>query len=1165
LRRPTTPIATAIALGFLALAPASACAAAPAISHTTTSQVTTTSATLEAEVDPEGKATQFHFEYGLGDCASNPCTSTPEEKLEKGEAPVPVQAQIEGLTPGTTYHFRAVAKNGKTPADVTAGPDTTFTTFANPPVFGPCPNDAFRTGQYAPLGDPSAKLPDCRAYEQASPIEKNGQDVRGTLDLARASLGGDAVTFSTTNGIPGGQGGQELPTYLSSRGSGNWSTQGILPPQSVGGEAAILGWTPSFSQFFSVANRFLEGGGSALLSRSSADQSLTTIAPYTAGLSPSFIATLADGSEVLFESKAKLPGTEAIEGNSNVYLWDRANETTYLVDVLNDGQAPPAGAFAGFGVYNQDNHALSSDGSSVYFTAAGTGQLYVRRNPTEPQSAVVVNSNGEEECTEAAKGCTVRVSASEKTNGTGPGKTDAAGTRSATFRAASADGSIAFFTSAEKLTDDATTGPEPAAPALGRAGIGGEDPNTNFLPGAAAAGVAVFGDHIYWAEPQAHAIGRAKLNPGTGEPEEEEPNFITPGPTEFETHPLSEPGVLHSAPSTPRYVAVDSGHVYWSNTGPLGGDREFAGKIIVENHPLPGAGTIGRAELDGSGDLIPGSVEEDYVEGATNPQGVAVDSEHLYWANADERDNGHGGDLTKSIGRAKLGAGGADEVNQSFIAVGGGTLEWMPQGIAVNATHIYMAINDPSGHSFLVRFDLDGDPTSKTFFGENRPPGLAGFRGIALDASHVYWSRQGGDSIGRINLDLESSSAEREFITQAGHPQGLAADGAHLYWSANGEVTPNPGNDLYRFAAEASPGARLTDIAVDPTDPNGAEVQGVLGASEDGSYVYFAANGVLTQAPNGEGQSASPGNCGKPSGHCNLYLHHEGTTSFVAPLIGGGIADNWLTTPIAGNRKSSRITPDGRTLLFSSLGEVYRYRVGEPELSCVTCGPAPGESKLANLRFPTIFPREPSLVLTRNLSESGNQVFFESTKALVGADTNAEQGCPLTGAFGTGGEYRRCLDVYEWEAAGAGSCHSEDQNGGCLYLLSTGASPDASFFVDASASGEDAFIITRSQLVRQDQDGLWDLYDVNVDGGLAAQNETPPAPCEGEACKGGAGTPPATQSPGTASFSGPGDRHPAHKKKHKKSARRKHKHRHRAKQQRHSAERGAKTTRRASR
>src|SRR6185312_12656306 len=81
-----------------------------------------------------------------------------------------------------------------------------------------------------------------------------------------------------------------------------------------------------------------------------------------------------------------------------------------------------------------------------------------------------------------------------------------------------------------------------------------------------------------------------------------------------------------------------------------------------------------------------------------------------------------------------------------------------------------------------------------------------------------------------------------------------------------------------------------------------------------------------------------------------------------------------------------------------------------------------------------------------NLSESGNQIFFESPDPLVSADTNGTSGCPNFKEL-VPGSLPACQDVYEWEVAGApgGSCVSAEVAGGCLYLLSTGKSPAPSF------------------------------------------------------------------------------------------------------------------------
>ena len=79
-------------------------------------------------------------------------------------------------------------------------------------------------------------------------------------------------------------------------------------------------------------------------------------------------------------------------------------------------------------------------------------------------------------------------------------------------------------------------------------------------------------------------------------------------------------------------------------------------------------------------------------------------------------------------------------------------------------------------------------------------------------------------------------------------------------------------------------GDRLSDLSIDAVDANGAAVLGLVTASEDGSYVYFVAEGVLTNGKNGEGREPV-------AGQPNLYLAHGGSVSFIAtlaPRAGGG-------------------------------------------------------------------------------------------------------------------------------------------------------------------------------------------------------------------------------------------------------------------------------------
>ncbi len=404
-----------------------------------------------------------------------------------------------------------------------------------------------------------------------------------------------------------------------------------------------------------------------------------------------------------------------------------------------------------------------------------------------------------------------------------------------------------------------------------------------------------------------------------------------------------------------------------------------------------------------------------------------------------------------------------------------------------------------------------------------------------------------------------------------------AADGSKVFFMSSGKLTddattgPNDeGRDLYQYDTQTGD---LVDLTPDTnvSDANGAEVRGLAGASEDGSYVYFVANGVLASG-------ASAGNCPLSpelglAGSCNLYLWHDGTTSFVARLEADGegygeesdIA-NWEPTAQWGgserNRKSARVSSDGKTLLFLSqrqLGsynnegklELYRWQPGDSAPTCVSCvptGAAPRSGASLGSSADLFGPGGTLPMLTRNLSADGNRVFFDTLDKLVPGDTNGDGGCPLFSPMQFGNQLVHvCSDVYEWEAKGSGSCESEAQNGGCLYLISKGTGPMPSYFLDASRSGDDVFFLTRDQLVGLDGDEQADIYDARVGGGIASQNPEKRSVCEGESCKGATSTPPAAESAGTALFSGPGNakpRHAKHKKKKQRHAGRHKKHAH---------------------
>jgi len=419
----------------------------PSVTNSEVSEVGVGEATLKAKVDPNGSGATYRFQY-LTQAAFEAsgwtgATEVPAggEDLGSGSAAVAVEERIEGLQVHTAYRFRVLATStGGPSAGETVGEEIAFTTFA-PPTTG---------------------LPDARRYEQASPLDKSGTNVQGGIDEVQASLDGDGITFFSNAGLPGGEGAQDFPTFLASRApdSSGWSTRGLLPPATYGPRATVLGWTEDLKESYGFSANPTEGG--RLLRRQSSDGSVSETATIDSPNNPfAYAGSSQGGSVALLETKAGGLLPNDLAGKQNVYAYGRETGTLALAGVMNDGTVPPGGAIAGpyrwfengslttggsiGGYYTQPIHAISADGTRVFFTAGGTGQLYVRLNPLAPQSAMAGGA-----CSEAAKACTVRVSAPAT------GVTDPA--TPAAFLGASGDGRLVYFSDTGKLTADSTAG-----------------------------------------------------------------------------------------------------------------------------------------------------------------------------------------------------------------------------------------------------------------------------------------------------------------------------------------------------------------------------------------------------------------------------------------------------------------------------------------------------------------------------------------------------------------------------------------------------------------------------------------------------------------------------------------------------------------------------------
>ncbi len=100
----------------------------PTVTTASATSVTNNSATLNGTVNPNGTRTTYYFEYGTTTSYGSTTSSTDAGSVTTD---VSVSADIAGLAPSTTYHFRLVATNS---GGTTYGSDATFDTLSLPPT-----------------------------------------------------------------------------------------------------------------------------------------------------------------------------------------------------------------------------------------------------------------------------------------------------------------------------------------------------------------------------------------------------------------------------------------------------------------------------------------------------------------------------------------------------------------------------------------------------------------------------------------------------------------------------------------------------------------------------------------------------------------------------------------------------------------------------------------------------------------------------------------------------------------------------------------------------------------------------------------------------------------------------------------------------------------------
>lgn len=165
---------------------------------------------------------------------------TPEEPVGAGREVQVVHAMLPVLPAGETYRYRLLVTSGVPgAAPVIEGQEQTLKapSFTVQPAASPCPNEAFRVGL-------SAHLPDCRAYEMLTPIEKGSSQepffYNGEFGQQGVRVGEDGshAVLEMVSSFGGAEAGGS--PYLFSRESGVGWAMSAGAPQPASGFASFM-------------------------------------------------------------------------------------------------------------------------------------------------------------------------------------------------------------------------------------------------------------------------------------------------------------------------------------------------------------------------------------------------------------------------------------------------------------------------------------------------------------------------------------------------------------------------------------------------------------------------------------------------------------------------------------------------------------------------------------------------------------------------------------------------------------------------------------------------------------------------------------------------------------------------------------------------------------
>jgi len=439
-----------------------------------------------------------------------------------------------------------------------------------------------------------------------------------------------------------------------------------------------------------------------------------------------------------------------------------------------------------------------------------------------------------------------------------------------------------------------------------------------------------------------------------------------------------------------------------------------------------------------------------------------------------------------------------------------GLYEW-EEGALRDAGVLKSEPGGPIGTKIILGAQSGGIPAYAVLGGQSpNQASSSRWNAVSPDGNHMFFTAIPGEgpssgtpaifmrTNGGADI-LEISASETGVPTNGARFEAASADGSHVFFRANygidaGASSPGPTNescgplfgetdqsdspalekkpcDLYVYDVDSG---ELTDLSATVAEP-GAEIQGVVAASDDGSSVYFAALGQLVP---GKGHTYTENVSG--DGSANVYLAREGAPlAYVTTL-----ADHDLLGPASATlmHRSSEwdaaTSADGKALLFASSLNLtgwgnggadkyaaYLFSADSGHIACVSCRPDGLESVALSGQSQWLLADPEQSLQPRSISIDGNRVYFSSPDVLA------------TGAI-TGKR-----NVYQWEQGQVSFLGFADPGG--LQGLAG--------YWGASDSGDDVFVASGESMVPQDTDSLSDVYDLRVDAVVQPLSVSPPS------------------------------------------------------------------------